>query len=93
MAAFEDKRNDGARKELPPKRLSTGVEGLDTVLEGGLTRDRVYLLEGSPDAGRLQQIVWNIVSNAIKVTPEGGRVRIATALEGEQMVLRASIAS
>jgi circadian clock protein KaiC len=41
-----------ARSDLPPQRLSTGVEGLDAVLEGGLTRDRVYLLEGSPGAGK-----------------------------------------
>jgi circadian clock protein KaiC len=40
-----------ARPEQPP-RLSTGVEGLDAVLAGGFTRDRVYLLEGSPGTGK-----------------------------------------
>jgi circadian clock protein KaiC len=31
---------------------STGVSGLDDILAGGLTRGRVFLLEGSPGTGK-----------------------------------------
>jgi circadian clock protein KaiC len=34
------------------KRISTGSEGLDTVLDGGLPVGRLYLLEGAPGAGK-----------------------------------------
>lgn len=37
---------------LPAPSLSTGVAGLDRILRGGLPRDRLYLLEGAPGAGK-----------------------------------------
>ena len=33
-------------------RISTGVEGLDVILGGGLPRDHIYLLEGNPGTGK-----------------------------------------
>ncbi|HEY6049533.1 MAG TPA: ATPase domain-containing protein, partial [Sphingomicrobium sp.] len=33
-------------------KASTGVEGLDDILAGGLQRGRVYLIEGSPGTGK-----------------------------------------
>src|ERR1700704_7086062 len=33
-------------------RASTGIAGLDQVLEGGWARNRLHLLEGSPGAGK-----------------------------------------
>ncbi len=35
-----------------PPRASTGVPGLDHVLEGGLTPSRMYLVEGTPGTGK-----------------------------------------
>jgi circadian clock protein KaiC len=34
------------------ERQSTGVDGLDAILGGGLTADRLYLLEGTPGTGK-----------------------------------------
>jgi circadian clock protein KaiC len=34
------------------QRISTGVEGLDIVLKGGLPPNRLYLVEGSPGSGK-----------------------------------------
>src|SRR6478735_10872279 len=32
--------------------LRTGIPGFDSILRGGLTPDRLYLLEGAPGAGK-----------------------------------------
>ncbi len=42
--------DQGAEDEAP--RISTGSDGLDDVLGGGLDANRMYLYEGSPGAGK-----------------------------------------
>lgn len=50
-------------------------------------------LKGNPstvrgDPVRLQQIFWNVLRNAAKFTPHGGRITIATSTEGEKLNVR-----
>ena len=37
-------------QDAPP--VATGIDGLDTILDGGLTANRLYLVEGLPGAGK-----------------------------------------
>jgi signal transduction histidine kinase len=60
------------------------ADARDVALDAGPAAD----VEVSGDRVRLEQVAANLVDNALKYTPPGGRVTVDVAREGDQAVLR-----
>ncbi|MDO9437200.1 chemotaxis protein CheB [Hydrogenophaga sp.] len=65
---------DAVEPEIAAKRLELAV-------------DLAQGINALADPVRVEQIVWNLLTNAIKFTPEGGRVEVRLALEGAMVRL------
>jgi PAS domain S-box-containing protein len=86
------------RLELRPVELRPLVQDSVETIRPAAEAKGVYLSTLlAPDAGvvsadpdRLQQVLWNLLSNSVKFTPRGGRVEVELRREGAQAVLRVS---
>jgi CheY-like chemotaxis protein len=84
------------RLEARPIELAPVVEaGVDAVRPSAEAKEialHLDLAEGLPqvlgDPDRLQQVVWNLVSNAVKFTPQHGRIDVALRREDSHVTLR-----
>jgi PAS domain S-box-containing protein len=70
---------DAAVETLRPTAAAKGIT-VDVARAGDVLR-----VIG--DELRLQQVVWNLLANGLKYTPPGGRVTIATRVEGSRAVV------
>src|ERR1700761_9261718 len=70
------------------EKAKTGVEGLDDILAGGLTRGNVFLLEGAPGAGKTTIAMQFLLEGAKK-----GESCLTITLSETEEELRASAAS
>ena len=72
--------------------LHAAVDRLQPQFEDKDIRLQVDVPHGLPhvraDAGRLLQVLLNLLGNALRYTPSGGQVTVHTCCEGHQMVLR-----
>jgi len=53
-------------------------------LEMAVAAERPFVMA---DAARVHQVLWNLLKNAIKFTPSGGRVMVSTWNEGTQLLI------
>ncbi|HEY6188808.1 MAG TPA: GAF domain-containing protein [Pyrinomonadaceae bacterium] len=85
----------GLQLERQPADINKAVlEAVGAVRQAAVARGqelRLELYENLPDAyldaHRVQQILWNLLTNAIKFTPEGGRIIVRSRLVAPDGVL------
>ncbi len=86
------------RVDIGPCELTDVINaGVNAVRPAAEARDITVEMQLDPSAGRaacdavrIQQVVWNLVSNAVKFTPKGGRVSVTLSRDQSTMQIQVS---
>jgi signal transduction histidine kinase len=68
--------------------LNAAIESVRPVAEQSAVRIELVLNEDATvqgDQARMQQVVWNLLTNAIKFTPAGGWIRVTASRDGDRI--------
>jgi KaiC/GvpD/RAD55 family RecA-like ATPase len=60
--------------------IKTGIEGFDSIIEGGLLQGRQYLVSGSPGSGKTTLSVQFLAAGAIAGEP-GAYIALSESVE------------
>ncbi|HEY6362344.1 MAG TPA: response regulator [Vicinamibacterales bacterium] len=65
---------DSIRDEATPRHVELGVSTTPVTVTG--------------DAGRLEQVIGNLLTNALKFTPDGGRIMVSLTTDNDRAIVR-----
>jgi PAS domain S-box-containing protein len=80
--------------EMAPCDLRQLAQGVIDSLLPGATAKRLQVhtvldpIEANCDAARIQQVMWNLLGNAVKFTPDRGRIDFEVRRRGDSVVIQ-----
>ena len=75
LATIVENAVETVREEAASKNISISVQ----------SPGELFVVDADPL--RMQQVVWNLLNNAVKFTPAGGEIRLSLHAEGEEVLL------